>query len=125
MTENSDVWQTYSAVAAIHAKGATPLIPPMLEYARPQDFATNPDWEHSQHFISTEYGLVVLHLWVDVPMDRDERGDWAMRIVERGVPDYNNPNVQKPPMSPDDCLGEDDFWDVETMGPARYCDDES
>lgn len=124
----------YENVAALYIYGATPEVPGLVEFRRPQDFATRglyddaPGWKfrlinyiaihdfkHGDIPIRAETSYLV-NAWVDVPLsDHDMMAEFSAvfsMMSMRGAPDEINP------MRPGDCLRQDDFWDTEKLGTA-------
>lgn len=133
--------EQFENVAALYMHGGTEAVPGIMEFARPQDFATRglhdetPGWAY--HLINyivmrdldhdnmrlragTSY---LVNAWVDVPMDDAEAINQFSAVFHmmsmRGAPGHVNP------MRPTDCLREDDFWDTEKLGePPVGCPEE-
>jgi hypothetical protein len=126
----------YPFVVSIYYKDATPDLPALIEYCRPQDFATNPTWHYyfkDIRQVDPFEGLFHCHIWIDVELKQsenwleDEVTKWALNLIQAGVPDLKRSATAMgsplEPMSPTDCLQEDDFWDF-SKGDPKFCDED-
>jgi hypothetical protein len=118
---------TYEFVAAFYADGRKAEDPAWVEFSRPEDFATRKAW--SYYFFEVEQtepkqALYKVHFWVDLLLSDEEVQGVILEVIKLGVvPDYRHDPRGYPPMSPTDCLQENDFWDS-SLGEPNYCPDE-